>query len=193
MQPIIVIAAPSGSGKTTIVKRLLQELPQLSFSISAATRPPRSNERNGVDYHFISADEFQQLIDADAFLEWEKVYEGKYYGTLKSEINNIYYSGKMPILDVDVQGAVNLKKKFKEKIISIFIKPPNIHTLEERLKNRGTDAPEIIKERVAKASYELGFEKEFDHCVVNEDLEKAVEEAKAIIEPIITANIQQEQ
>lgn len=185
MQRIIVIAAPSGSGKTTIVKRLLKDIPQLSFSISAATRAPRNNEKDGVDYHFLSIDKFQQLIAEDAFIEWEKVYEGKYYGTLKSEIDKIFSKGNCPILDVDVLGAVNLKKQFGEKVLSIFIKAPSIEILKERLTNRGTDSPEIIAERVAKATYELGFENQFDKVVVNDNLEAAIAQTKEIIKTVM--------
>lgn len=178
MKPFVILAAPSGSGKTTIVKRLLAEMPVFKFSISATTRPARSTEKDGVDYHFISVDDFQAKIDDGEFIEWEMVYEGKYYGTLKSEIDRIYSLQKVPLLDIDVVGAINIKNQYQGQALTVFIKPPSIAVLQQRLEHRGTDASDIIQERVAKAAHELSFEPAFDLVIVNDDLDTAVHQLK---------------
>lgn len=182
MNKIFIIAAPSGSGKSSIVKQLLQASPRLKFSVSATTRSPRGEEKDGIDYYFITVDEFKKSIEDDAFIEWEMVYEGKYYGTLKSEIDRIYNQDNFPLLDIDVVGAVNLKRKYKDSVVSIFIKAPSLQVLEDRLRLRGTDSEEIIQERIAKAKYETDFEQYFDYSVINDELSLAVAEVIEIIE-----------
>lgn len=180
-KPFVILAAPSGSGKTTIVRHLLQDLSIFKFSISATTRTARAGEVDGKDYHFISVESFQKKIDEQAFLEWEMVYEGKYYGTLKSEIDNIFTEGKIPLLDIDVVGAANIKKLYGDKALTVFIKPPNLAVLEERLRSRGTDSDEVIQERVAKAEYELSYEKQFDIVIINDDLSIAIQSLKNVL------------
>lgn len=179
---IIIIAAPSGSGKTSVVRHLLRVMPDhLSFSISAATRSPRNNEKNGVDYYFLTVDEFKQRIEEDAFVEYEMVYEGKYYGTLKKEVERIWHEGKAPLLDVDVQGGLHVQEKFRAITLSLFIEPPSIEELERRLRSRGTETEESLKARVSKAAYELTFKDQFDHVILNDQLERACAEAEQII------------
>lgn len=188
MDKIIIFAAPSGSGKTTIVGQLLKDCPQLAFSISATTRLPRGKEEHGRDYYFISVSEFEAQIREDAFLEWEMVYEGKYYGTLKSEIERITRTGKVPVLDIDVVGAVRLKKQYPEHVYALFIKAPSKEVLAQRLRGRGTDSEEVIQERLEKAQYEMGFEPHFDRTVINDDVETAVQDAKKILNELFPAN-----
>lgn len=179
---IIIIAAPSGSGKTSVVRHLLRVMPDhLSFSISAATRSPRNNEKDGVDYYFLTVDEFKQRIEEDAFVEYEMVYEGKYYGTLKKEVERIWHEGKAPLLDVDVQGGLHVQEKFRAITLSLFIEPPSIEELERRLRSRGTETEESLKARVSKAAYELTFKDQFDHVILNDQLERACAEAEQII------------
>src|SRR6476620_1673626 len=148
---IIIITAPSGAGKTSITKYLLNKYPSLAFSVSAATRSPRGAEQNGIDYYFISVEEFQQKIQHDAFIEWEMVYEGKYYGTLKSEIDRIWSEGKTPLLDIDVQGAIHVQRQFPQTSLSIFIQPPSIEILRHRLERRGTESADSVQTRINKA------------------------------------------
>lgn len=174
---LIIFSAPSGSGKSTIIQSLLNRDLNLSFSISATSRAPRGTEQNGVEYYFISPEEFRQRIANDEFLEYEEVYAGKFYGTLKSEVERILDNGRNVIFDVDVVGGLNIKKYYGEQALSLFIQPPSIEELEKRLKSRATDAPEVIASRVAKAEYELSFAPKFDRIIVNDILEKAQEEA----------------
>ncbi|WP_143308172.1 guanylate kinase [Chitinophaga vietnamensis] len=178
---IIIITAPSGAGKTTIVKKLLAELPQLAFSISAATRAPRGNEVNGKDYYFLTLEEFHQKIDAHEFAEYEMVYAGKYYGTLKSELERIWNNNQVPMVDIDVKGALSIKEHYHQEALTIFIQPPSIDTLRERLSERGTETADSLDERLAKARYELSFSHEFDKIVVNDVLERAYEEVKDLV------------
>jgi guanylate kinase len=179
---IIIIAAPSGAGKTSITRYLLNKFPnQLAFSISAATRQPRGQEKDGKDYYFISPEEFRQKIKEDAFIEWEMVYEGKYYGTLKSEINKIWSAGKIPVLDIDIKGAINVQKQYPSESVSLFIEPPSVSELRKRLESRGTETPESIEARISKATYELSFKDNFDHIILNDVLEKACVEAAEIV------------
>ncbi len=179
---IIIIAAPSGAGKTSITRYLLNKFPdQLAFSISAATRQPRGQEKDGKDYYFISPEEFRQKIKEDAFIEWEMVYEGKYYGTLKSEINKIWSAGKVPVLDIDIKGAINVQKQYPTESVSLFIEPPSVSELRKRLEFRGTETPESIEARINKATYELSFKDNFDHIILNDVLEKACIEAAEIV------------
>lgn len=179
---IIIIAAPSGAGKTSVVRHLLKVMPdQLSFSISAATRKPRNNEKEGVDYYFLSVEDFEARIKADAFVEWEMVYEGKYYGTLKKEVERIWSESKAPLLDVDVKGGLHVQDKFRGQTLSLFIEPPSIEELERRLRSRGTETEESLKARVSKAAYELTFKDQFDHVILNDELPRACLEAEALI------------
>jgi len=183
---IIIITAPSGAGKTSITKHLLKTFPdKLAFSISAATRQQRSYEKDGVDYHFMSVEEFKEKIQNHSFVEWEMVYEGKYYGTLKSEIHRIWKDGKVPLLDIDVQGAVHVQQQHPEQTLSIFIEPPSVDELKRRLHGRGTESAESLVTRVNKATYELSFKDHFDKVIVNDDLEKACKEAEAIVRSFI--------
>lgn len=174
---LVIFSAPSGSGKSTIIQSLLNRDLNLSFSISATSRAPRGTEKNGVEYYFISPEEFRQRIANGEFLEYEEVYAGKFYGTLKSEVERILDSGHNVIFDVDVVGGLNIKKYYGDQALALFIQPPSIEELEKRLKHRATDAPEVIASRVAKAEYELSFAPRFDHIIVNDILEKAQEEA----------------
>ena len=171
----IIISAPSGAGKTTIVRALLKELPQLAFSISACSREPRGLEKNGVDYYFLGKEGFGQQIEANAFVEWEEVYEGMFYGTLKSELARIWKEGKIVIFDVDVVGGIHLKEIMKEKALSVFIQPSSLEELERRLQSRNTDSMNKIAMRVAKAAQEIEQAKEFDVIVVNDQLELAIQ------------------
>ena len=180
---IIIITAPSGAGKTSITHYLLGKYPNLSFSISAATRKPRGKEQDGVDYYFISEAEFRNKIDENAFVEWEIVYEGKYYGTLKSELERIWNQGKTPVLDIDVKGAIHVQQQFAGDCLSIFIEPPSIDELKKRLSGRGSETPESLATRINKASYEISFKHHFNLTIVNDELSKACEEAeKAILQ-----------
>ena len=179
---LIIVSAPSGSGKSTIISWLMThpEL-RLAFSISCTSRPPRGNERNGVEYFFLTPDEFRRRIEADEFLEYEEVYEGRFYGTLKSQVEHQLSQGQNVVFDVDVKGGCSLKKYFGDRALSIFIQPPSVEELRRRLENRGTDSPEVIADRVAKAAYELTFAPMFDRVVVNDDLETAQQEAYGLV------------
>lgn len=185
MEKLIIFSAPSGSGKTTIVRELLKQYPQFEFSISATSRAPRGTEQNGRDYYFLSADEFRKAVADKKFVEWEEVYTGTCYGTLKSEMKRIWDKGNIIIFDVDVMGGINLKHIFGDKACSIFIMPPSIEELEHRLVGRGTDAPEVIAKRVAKAEFELTKAGQFDHIVTNDDLTTAIAETEKIIDKFI--------
>lgn len=176
---IIIIAAPSGAGKTSVVRHLLKTLPgQLAFSISCATRSPRNNEQHGTDYYFITADEFRDRINRNEFVEWEMVYAGKYYGTLKKELQRIWEEGKTPLLDVDVKGGMNVQSQYPGRSLSLFIEPPSLEELEKRLRARGTESEESLKSRISKASYEMTFKDRFDHIIVNDRLDRACAEAE---------------
>jgi guanylate kinase len=184
---IIMLTAPSGAGKTSITRHLLAKYPdKLAFSVSAATRPARGNEKHGVDYYFISQEEFTYHIQHDAFLEWEMVYEGKYYGTLKSELHRIWSEGKIPVLDIDVKGAIHVQQQFPETTLSIFIEPPSVDELKRRLHTRGTESEESLNARVNKAAYEMSFSHSFNHIIVNSNLERACNEAEEIVSVFIS-------
>lgn len=183
---IIIITAPSGSGKTTLVKRLLERYPKLSFSISACTRQPRANEVNGKDYYFFTEDEFKNLIAEDAFVEWEMVYAGKYYGTLKTEVERIWKNGQAPLVDIDVQGAIAVQKKYPDQSLSLFIQAPSIQELKRRLKHRGTETPETLNERVKKAELELSYAPQFDSIIINDNLEEATQQLINIIDDFLS-------
>ena len=178
---VVIFSAPSGSGKSTIVSHILKLHPELEFSVSAASRAPRGEEKNGVAYWFISADEFRKRIADDEFVEYEEVYPGSYYGTLKSEVERIWNKGNAIIFDVDVKGGVNLKKYFGDRALSIFIQAPSVEVLRQRLIGRGTDSPEAIERRVAKAAEEMTYADKFDHIVVNDDLQKAYADAENLV------------
>ena len=184
---IIVFSAPSGAGKTTIVHRLMDRLPELSFSISACTRDRRGRaEVNGKDYHFISVQDFQDKIRHNEFVEWEEVYEGAFYGTLKSEIERIWAGGKHAILDVDVKGGLSIKEFYKDRALAIFVRPPSIEVLEQRLNARATDSKSSISSRVYKATFELAFEDRFDITVVNDNLDEACDHAERLVRDFIS-------
>lgn len=174
----IIFSAPSGAGKTTVVQYLLREIKQLSFSISATSRKPRPNETDGKDYYFLSASEFENKIKADEFLEWEEVYEGGFYGTLKSELERIWSEDKVVIFDLDVMGGTKLKSFFGDYALAIFVQPPNLYVLEERLRKRSTENEYSLRQRIEKASEELKFAKEFDRVLINDNLKVACHQAK---------------
>lgn len=178
---VIIFSAPSGAGKSTIVKHLLSKFNFLEFSISATSRAPRGREENGKDYYFFSTEEFEQKIKSNSFVEYEEVYKGSYYGTLKSEVDRIWSKGNIIVFDIDVQGGINLKRLYKENALSIFIQPPSIEELRMRLINRGTDAAEAIERRVAKAAEELSYSNQFDYILVNDNLENALQEAEEVV------------
>ena len=177
----IIVSAPSGAGKTTIVHALLATINQLSFSVSACSREPRSTEKNGVDYYFLGVEKFKETIKNGEFIEWEEVYSDSFYGTLKSEINRIWEDGKVVIFDVDVVGGLNLKSFFGTKALSIFIAPPSISILEKRLRNRKTETEEKIQQRLSKSRIELSRAKEFDIVINNAVLKDAIEEASTCV------------
>ena len=186
MGKVIIFSAPSGSCKTTIVHRLLERYPQLEFSISATSRAPRGAERDGVDYYFLSQEAFAAAVAEGRFVEWEEVYKGTCYGTLRSEVERIWQKGHVIVFDVDVLGGINLKRIFGQDACSVFIMPPSVEELRRRLEGRGTDSPEAIDRRVAKAEFELTKAPEFDHTVVNDRLDDAVEETCAILDAFIS-------
>ena len=187
MGKLIVISAPSGAGKTSIVHQLLKDIPELSFSVSASSRERRENEVHGKDYYFLGVEGFQQKIKEDAFLEWEQVYENQYYGTLKSEIERIWSEGKTVIFDVDVVGGLNIKKQYPKKCLSIFIMPPSVEVLAERLIGRGSESDESVKKRLDKAEEEISKNKQFDTIILNDDFEIACEQTKEVIINFINA------
>lgn len=183
---IIVVSAPSGCGKSTIINSILDSgEPALRFSVSATNRRPRPGEVDGVNYHFMTTEEFRDAIAEDKFVEWEEVYPGRFYGTLKSEIERIVDKGGDVILDIDVKGGINVKKLYGDRVKTIFFLPPSIDELRRRLEGRGTDAPEIINERVNKAEFEISFADQFDECIVNDDLDKAIEHTRDVINNFI--------
>ncbi len=182
---LIIISAPSGAGKTSIVRYLLEHNNHLSFSISATSRAKRESEIDGKDYYFLSVEEFKQRIANEDFLEWQEVYTGQYYGTLKGEVDRICAEGKQVIFDVDVLGGLNIKKYYKDEALAIFIKPPTLECLKERLLLRGTETEETLKKRVDKSVYELSFENQFDEVVVNDNLEEAHRHTMKLIDDFI--------
>ncbi len=187
---LIIITAPSGAGKTSITRHLLKTFPdQVSFSISATTRERRSYEKDGADYYFMSLEEFQEKIQTNSFVEWEMVYEGKYYGTLKSEIHRIWKDGKTPLLDIDVQGAIHVTQQHPENTLSIFIEAPSLDELKKRLESRGTETIKSLEARLNKASFELSFKHQFDKVILNNDLVKACLDAEDIVRNFLTKPI----
>ena len=184
---LIIFSAPSGSGKSTIINYLMTQNLNLAFSISATSRPPRGTEQHGVEYYFLSAEEFKQRIANDEFLEYEEVYENRFYGTLKAPIEKQLEEGFNVVFDVDVVGGCNIKKYYGERALSVFIQPPSIEELRKRLVGRATDAPEVIESRIAKAEFELGCADKFDVVVINDDLEKAQADALETIQNFLNA------
>ncbi len=170
-EKLIIISAPSGSGKTTLIRHLMQELPIFEFSVSATSRKPREGETHGKDYYYLTIDEFKKNITENQFIEWEEVYPDRFYGTLKSEVTRIASLGKVALFDVDVKGGVNIKKLFGEQALSVFVRPPSVEVLEQRLRIRGTDSDEDIRTRVEKAAEELTYAEQFDKVVVNDNIE----------------------
>lgn len=185
MGKAILFSAPSGCGKTTIIKELMQYFSCFDFSISATSRAPRGDEQNGKDYYFLSREEFMARVAKDEFLEWEEVYSGTCYGTLKSEIERIWQNGKAIVFDVDVNGGRNIKKYFGADALSIFVMPPSVEVLEQRLRSRGTDSEEAIVKRLARSAEELKQASAFDVTIVNDDLQRAVEETRNVIEKFL--------
>ncbi len=184
----LIFSAPSGSGKSTVVNHILSLHPEVEFSISATSRAPRGEEKNGVEYHFFSTEEFRELIEKDSFVEYEEVYPGRFYGTLKSEVERIWERDHVIIFDVDVKGGVNLKKYFGDKALSVFIQAPSVEVLRERLIGRGTDSMEEIAKRVAKASEEMTYADKFDYVLINDDLATAFAEIEKVVDGFLTDN-----
>ena len=182
---IIILTAPSGAGKTSITHYLLNKYPQLSFSISAATREPRGKEKQAIDYYFMSIGEFREKIQENAFVEWEMVYDGKYYGTLHTELERIWKENRVPVLDIDVKGAIHVQQQFGDNCLSIFIEPPSLEELKKRLESRGTETPDSLLTRINKASYEISFNHHFKKTIVNADLAKACAETEAVIKDFL--------
>ena len=184
-QKILIITAPSGAGKTSITRHLMKVFPVLEFSVSAATRNARGIEKEGVDYYFMDINDFKQKIQNKEFAEWEMVYEGKYYGTLKSELKRIWAHNKVPVLDIDVKGAIHIQQQYPENTLSIFIEPPSVDELKNRLHSRGTETAESLEARINKASYELSFKDQFNKLITNDDLQHACREAEKIVADFI--------
>jgi len=185
---IIIIAAPSGAGKTSIVKYLLKQMPeQLAFSISCTTRSPRAGETDGVEYYFTSVEDFENKIAKSELAEWEMVYFGKYYGTPVSELERIWEMGKTPLLDIDVKGGLNVRKRFPDSSLALFIQPPSLEELSRRLHARGTETPESLDARINKATYEMSYKGEFDHIILNADLDQACAETEQLVRNFLQA------
>jgi guanylate kinase len=185
-QKLIIITAPSGAGKTSVTKYLLEKIPQLAFSVSATTRKPRSNEKDGADYYFISEEAFHTKIQEKDFIEWEMVYEGKYYGTFRSELERIWNDHKIPLLDIDVKGAIHVHEQFDDNCLTIFIEPPSVDELKKRLESRGTESLESLQTRLNKAAFELSFKQQFNKRIVNDNLQRACLEAEAVVKSFLS-------
>lgn len=184
---VIIFSAPSGCGKSTIINYLMQQNLNLHFSVSATSRPPRGQERNGVEYFFLTPEEFRVHIEADDFLEYEEVYENRYYGTLKQQVERQLEAGENVVCDVDVLGGQNIKKYYGDAALSLFIEPPSVAVLRQRLEGRGEDAPEVIDQRIARAEFELTFAPNFDRVIMNDDLQTAQAEALAVVRDFLSA------
>ena len=183
---MIIISAPSGAGKTTIVKHLLRQFPQLGFSVSATSRAMREGELNGREYYFTTADDFRLMIESDKLLEWQEVYPGSYYGTQVSEIERIATYGQIPVFDVDVVGGLNIKKMYGDRALAIFIRPPSFELLETRLRSRATDSEESLQKRLSKVKQELAYEADFDEVIINDKLEDALKRAEALVKKFLS-------
>jgi guanylate kinase len=188
-QQLIIIAAPSGAGKTSITHYLLKKFPRLEFSVSATTRRQREYEQNGVDYYFMTGPEFSKKIQQQEFIEWEMVYEGKYYGTLKRELQRIWEKGRVPILDIDVKGAIHVQEQYPNSTLSVFIEPPSIAELKRRLESRKTETEVTLMDRVNKASHEISFKQHFDKIILNDDLEKACLQASELVQNFLNPRL----
>ena len=186
MGKAILFSAPSGCGKTTIIRELMQYFDCFGFSISATSRQPREGEQDGRDYYYLSRDEFMRRVGAGDFLEWEEVYQGTCYGTLKSEVERIWNEGRVAVFDVDVNGGRNIKRYFGDDALSIFVMPPSVEVLEQRLRSRGTDSEESIRKRLARSAKELEEASQFDVTIVNDDLQRAVRETRQVIEKFLS-------
>lgn len=184
-QKLIIITAPSGAGKTSVTKYLLEKIPQLAFSVSATTRKPRSNEKDGADYYFIPEEAFHTKIQENDFIEWEMVYEGKYYGTFKSELDRIWNDHKIPLLDIDVKGAIHVHEQFDDNCLTIFIEPPSVDELKRRLESRGTESLESLQTRLNKAAFELSFKQQFNKRIINDNLQRACLEAESVVKAFL--------
>ena len=182
---LIIFSAPSGAGKSTLVSHVMGSIPQMAFSCSATSRSPRGEEQEGREYYFVTPDQFREKISRDEFLEWEEVYPGQYYGTLKSDVERLQSEGKHVVFDIDVVGGVNLKKQFGHEALALFIQPPDLKTLEQRLRNRGTDSEEQIAKRIGKAEEEMQYAPEFDHIIINDDLDIARKETLQLVNQFI--------
>lgn len=185
---LIIIAGPSGTGKTTIVRHLLGVYPRLAFSISACSRQKRDGEIDGEDYYFLSVEQFKDKIEKEEFLEWEQVYPGSYYGTLRSEVERLWKAGRDVIFDIDVKGAMNLKKHYPDRSLAVFIQPPSLEALKERLKKRKTETPDFFEQRIKKATEELSYSKQFDKIIFNNDLPIALMDAEELVGNYLTGN-----
>jgi guanylate kinase len=183
---IIILTAPSGAGKTSITRHLVKTFPELKFSVSAATRAPRANERDGVDYHFMSVEEFQHRIQHNEFVEWEMVYDGKYYGTLTTELEAAWNEDRVPILDIDVKGAIHVQSQYPDTTLSIFIMAPSIEVLKRRLESRGSETAESVETRINKAAFEMSFSHQFKHVIVNDNLAHALSEAEDVVKDFLS-------
>lgn len=188
MHHLIVITAPSGAGKTTIVHHLLTSFPELAFSVSATTRARRPHEQDGRDYYFLSPENFQQRVKENGFIEWEEVYPGQFYGTLRQEVERLWAEGRDIIFDIDVKGALAIKSAFPQQTLTIFIKPPSVDALRQRLRQRQTETPESLQRRIDHALHELAYEDQFDRVVVNDDLQQALQQAQHIVGRFIRSN-----
>lgn len=185
MSKLLLFAAPSGAGKTTIVHHLLEKYDELAFSVSATTRERRPHEVDGEDYYFLSRERFQELIRKDGFVEWEEVYSGLFYGTLRSELQRLWAAGKHIVFDIDVKGALNIKKAYPDETLAIFVKPPSLEALSNRLRQRGTEDEANLKKRMDRAAAELAYESKFDRVLINDELDKALSDAEALIENVL--------
>lgn len=185
MSKLLLFTAPSGAGKTTIVRHLLEKYDELAFSVSATTRERRAHETDGIDYYFLSAEEFRSRINKGDFVEWEEVYENQFYGTLQSEIERIWANGKHVIFDIEVKGATNIKQRYGDKALAVFVKPPSPEVLFERLRNRKTETPKSLRRRIARARFELGYESKFDRVLMNDELDQAFADAEAIVDEFL--------
>ncbi len=182
---LLIFSAPSGSGKTTLVHYLMRQFPQLAFSVSATSRAPRPGEKDGKDYFFLTVEEFKKKIKEGAFVEWEEVYDNQFYGSLKSEVERLQKDGKTVVFDVDVKGGLNIKKIFGDEALAVFVKPPSIGILEQRLRNRSTEDETSIRKRIDRATYELKFENQFDVVIINDELEKAEQESVKLVKAFL--------